>query len=197
MQGRVIVISGPSGSGKTSVCARLLEADARFVPSISATTRAPRGGEEEGVHYFFLSEDAFRAGIDAGRFLEWAEVYGRLYGTPREAVERRVAEGKLVVLNIDVQGAARLRERGLEAIYVFLMPPSPAELEKRLRGRRTDRDDVIAKRLAVAAFEMAEAGKYDKIVINDDLERAAAEVRGFVYERIGEAAPGARKAASR
>jgi guanylate kinase len=189
MPGKIVVISGPSGSGKTSVCQRLIEGDARFVPSVSATTRAPRAGEVEGAHYHFLSDDEFRRRIAAGGFLEWAEVYGRLYGTPREAVERRVAAGKVVVLNIDVQGAARLREQALDAIYVFLKPPSPAELERRLRGRRTDDDEVIARRLAVAAFEMAEAARYDRIVINDDLGRAAAEVRAFVYERLGEAVP--------
>jgi guanylate kinase len=184
-RGRVVVISGPSGSGKTSVCHELVR-DPRFTPSISATTRAPRGGEVEGVHYYFLSEEEFRRRIADGRFLEWAEVYGRLYGTPREPVEKLVAEGKIVVLNIDVQGAARLRENQVDAITIFLKPPSPEELERRLRGRRTDRDDAIAKRLALAAFEMAEAGRYDKIVVNDDLPRAAAEVRDFIYERLGE-----------
>lgn len=183
MRGHVVVISGPSGSGKTSICHRLLE-DPRFVPSISATTRAPRGGEVEGVHYVFLGEPEFRRWIAEDRFLEWAEVYGRLYGTPREPVERLVADGKLVVLNIDVQGAARLRERGVDAIFVFLMPPSTAELERRLRGRGTDREDVIARRLAVAAAEMKEAPRYDAIVTNDDLERCAGEVRRVVLERV-------------
>jgi guanylate kinase len=179
--GRVIVISGPSGSGKTSVCQRLV-ADDRFRPSISATTRAPRRGEVEGQHYLFLAKDVFRRWIDEGRFYEWAEVYGNLYGTPREPVERIVSEGKYAVLNIDVQGAKRLREQKVDARYIFLTPPSPDVLERRLRARNTDSDEVIAKRLALAAFEMAEQGSYDHVVVNDDLDRATDEVRRLILE---------------
>jgi guanylate kinase len=176
MRGRILVISGPSGVGKTSVCQRLVQ-DPRFVPSISATTRPARPGEVPGVHYVFLSEEEFRGWIARGRFLEWAEVYGRFYGTPREPLDRLLAAGKLVVLNIDVQGAARLREEKVDAIYIFLVPPTPLELERRLRARRTESEDAIARRLALAAFEMKEAHRYDQIVVNDDLERAADEIR--------------------
>jgi len=178
-RGRVVVVSGPSGSGKTSVVNELLK-DARFVRSVSATTRAPRGAEQDGHDYWFISEADFRGGIAEGRFIEWAEVYGRLYGTPREPLERALSEGKSVVLNIDVQGAARLREQGVDGLYVFLKTPSFAELERRLRGRRTDDESTIARRLAIARTEIAEASKYDVEVVNDDLARAADEVRRAV-----------------
>ncbi len=181
--GEVVVLSGPSGSGKTSVVEELCR-DPRFVPSISATTRAPRGGEADGRDYHFLPEEEFRRRIRDGRFLEWAEVHGRLYGTPREGVERAVAEGKRVVLNIDVQGAARLREQGVAGTYIFLMPPSRQELERRLRARRTEADEAISRRLAIAEKEMAEAPRYDAVVVNDDLARAAAEVRRIVLSRV-------------
>lgn len=186
MSGRLVVVSGPSGSGKTSVCAELA-ADPRFVRSVSATTRAPRGQEAHGRDYYFISEEEFRAGIREGRFIEWAEVYGRLYGTPREPVERAMAEGKWALLNIDVQGAARLREQGLKGIFIFVMPPSLAELERRLRGRRTDADATIARRLALAAVEMEAAPKYDAVVVNDDLARATAEVRKILMGQLEEA----------
>jgi guanylate kinase len=187
-RGGIVVVSGPSGSGKTSVVTELLR-DPRFTYSISATTRAPRGAEVHGRDYLFISEPEFRRGIAEGRFLEWAEVYGRLYGTPREPLERLLADGRFVVLNIDVQGAARLREQGLCAAFVFLRPPTLEELERRLRGRRTDDESTIARRLARAKLEMDEAPKYDRIIVNDDRVRAATELRVFVLERAG--VPGA------
>jgi guanylate kinase len=182
MRGRVVVISGPSGCGKTSVVNELAK-DPRFVRSISATTRPPRAGERDGREYHFTDEASFRSGIAAGRFIEWAEVYGRLYGTPREPLERALEEGKFVLLNIDVQGARQLRDRGEPGLYVFLAPPSLEVLEERLRRRGTDGEEAIARRLAAAKVEMAEAPRYDAVVLNDTLERAAAEIRKIVLER--------------
>ncbi len=189
-RGQVVVISGPSGCGKTSVVAELAR-DPRFVRSISATTRPPRPGERHGREYWFLDEAAFRENIAAGKFIEWAEVYGSLYGTPREPLERAIAEGKFVLLNIDVQGARQLRERGEPGFYVFLLPPSLEELERRLRGRGTDGDEAVRRRLEAARREMEEAPRYDAVVVNDSLERAAREIREIVLARAG-GATGAR-----
>lgn len=184
-RGGIVVISGPSGSGKTTLVTELLR-DARFTYSISATTRPPRGAEVHGRDYLFISEPEFRAWIAEGKFLEWAEVYGRLYGTPKEPLELLLDAGRHVVLNIDVQGAARLREQGVRASYVFLTPPSMDVLERRLRGRNTDDEATISRRLKTARAEMAEADKYDLVVVNDDLARAAAEVREFALRKAQE-----------
>jgi guanylate kinase len=183
-RGRIVVVSGPSGCGKTSVCAELAK-DPRFERSISATTRAPRAGERDGREYLFLTEAAFRQGIAEGRFLEWAEVYGRLYGTPRAPLEAAVREGRYALLNIDTQGARKLREQGVEGTFVFLVPPCPEALEARLRGRQTDDEATIRARLARAEREMAERVHYDLTVMNDDLARAAAEIRAFVEGAVG------------
>jgi len=195
MPGRAVVISGPSGVGKTAVCDALTARDPRFVRSVSATTRAARPGEEDGRAYHFVGEAEFRRGIEEGRFLEWAEVYGRLYGTPREPVERAVREGRFVLLNIDVQGASKVRESGLDALFIFLVPPGREDLERRLRGRGTDGEAAIARRLAVADREMEERRLYDHCVLNDDLARAADEVRAIVERET--AARSAARAAGR
>jgi guanylate kinase len=185
MRGRVIVISGPSGCGKTSVVDELAR-DPRFVRSTSATTRPPRGAERDGREYYFISEDEFRRGIAAGRFIEWAEVYGRLYGTPREPLERALDEGKWVLLNIDPQGARTLRERGQEGLYIFLLPPSLEVLEARLRRRGTEDEATIRRRLDQAAREIEQATCYDATVVNDDLAHAADEIRRIALARAGE-----------
>jgi guanylate kinase len=182
----VVVISGPSGCGKTSVCIELAR-DPRFVRSVSATTRAPRTGEIHGRDYYFLSEAEFRADIAAGKFAEWAEVYGRLYGTPRSELEKGSGPGRFVVLNIDTQGATRLRSECVAGTYVFLEPPSMEELGRRLRGRGTDGEDAIGRRLALAEREMAEAPRYDFVVVNDDLARAVEEVKRMVLDREAKA----------
>lgn len=174
--GRLIVISGPSGSGKTTLCSRLLERPG-FERVITCTTRAPRGGERDGVDYHFLSREAFERGIREGAFLEHAEVYGNRYGTPRAAVIQAIERGASVVLNIDVQGARQLRDAGVEPmVTIFVVPPSEEELEARLRRRGTDSDDAIRRRLEESRRELAEREAYDHEIVNRDLNRAVTEL---------------------
>lgn len=177
-RGRLVVISGPSGVGKTTVGDGVLRNPA-FGRAVTATTRAPRDGEVHGTHYLFLDAAEFRAGIAAGRFLEYAEVHGNLYGTPREQVAAVRDRGLICLLIIDVQGAATLRENGVDALYVFLAPPSWDQLEGRLRGRGTDGDDVIERRLRNARAELERQDEYDAVVINGDLDTAIAQIEGL------------------
>jgi guanylate kinase len=179
-RGRLVVVSGPSGVGKTALIDRLL-ADARFARAITATTRAPRGAERDGVDYVFLEPGEFRRRVADGWFLEHAEVYGRSYGTPKESVEGVCLAGRHCLLNVDVQGAATLRRLGVDALYVFVTPPSLEELERRIRARGQDFPDTLARRLAAARGEMARSGEFDVVLVNDDLEETArrlAEVVG-------------------
>lgn len=180
-RGGLLVLSGPSGVGKTTVGRGLLR-DPRFGRAVTATTRRPREGEVDGRDYLFLDEETFRAGIAAGRFLEHATVHGNLYGTPREQVEAVRARGLTCLLIIDVQGAASLREAGVDALYVFLAPPSWEVLEARLRGRGSDDEAVVRRRLENARTEMERRDEYDAVVINDDLERAIAQIEGLATE---------------
>ncbi len=173
---KLIVISGPSGAGKTSICRRLVE-DPQIDLSVSATTRPKRKGEVDGVDYYFLSREEFENKIKAGEFLEWAEYNRNLYGTLRSEVQRKLETGHWVVLEIEVQGTRRLREAEVGAIYLFIMPPSLDELEKRLRSRKTESEDVIRRRLEIAKSEMHMSHLYDHVIINQDLDQAVQEVR--------------------
>jgi guanylate kinase len=175
----MVVISGPSGSGKSTICKRLLE-DPRVVFSVSATTRKPREGEVEGRDYHFLSVDEFRARISRGEFIEHAEVYGNLYGTLRGPLETAIAAGQVYLLEIDVQGALQLKELGEPGQYIFIAPPDFEELRRRLERRNTETPVVLERRLHKAADEFRERVRYDHVVVNDDLERAVAEVRGLM-----------------
>ena len=177
-RGRLVVLSGPSGVGKTTVGDGLLRNPA-FGRAVTATTRAPRGGEVDGRDYLFLDTAEFRAGIERGRFLEHAEVHGNLYGTPRDQVDAVRDRGLTCLLIIDVQGAAILREKGVDALFVFIAPPSWDVLEARLRGRASDDDDVIRRRLANARAELDRQNEYDAVVINDDLSAAIAQIEGL------------------
>ena len=175
--GRLIVISGPSGVGKTTLCNRLL-ADGAFRRIRTATTRAPRKGETPDVDYEFIDRDEFEARIAAGRFLEYAEVYGNFYGTPRDAVEAGIARGESLILNIDVQGARQIVDSGLpELTTVFIAPPDLESLARRLEKRSTDAPDVIERRLRVAQSELEEKNRYDHVIINESLDAALAEVQ--------------------
>lgn len=182
-RGRLIVIAAPSGAGKTTLVRALLDREPGLRFSVSYTTRPPRASEQDGVDYFFVSEERFREMVAQGGFLEHARVFDNWYGTGREHVESLLAAGHSVLLEIDWQGARQVRERAPEAVTVFIMPPSLAELERRLRGRATDSEDVIARRLADAVDDMRHWDEFAYVVINDDLERAADELAAIVRGR--------------
>lgn len=180
-RGRLIVISAPSGTGKSSLVRRLLALESsRLVFSVSATTRAPRSGERDGVDYHFLDRPTFEARIAAGEFLEHAEVHGNLYGTLRAGVDDVRSSGRHVLLDIDVQGARQVAASDPTAHLVFIAPPSRAELERRIRGRGLDAPEVIERRLINAVGEMTELGHFDSVVINDNLDEAARTLAGIV-----------------
>ncbi len=173
---RLVVVSGPSGVGKTSVCA-LLEKHEEFERVITATTRTPRGDEKHGEHYLFHADAEFESVRAAGGFLESATVHGHRYGTPRAHVEEILARGRHALLNIDVQGAAQIRDTGFACLLVFLSPPDFDTLEARLRGRGTDADKTVQDRLETARQEYARRGEFDIEVINSDLSAAVKEIR--------------------
>ena len=177
------MISGPSGAGKGTVIARVLASLDGVALSVSATTRAPRPGEVDGVQYHFLSRAAFERAVDEGRFLEWVEYGGNLYGTLRDDVEQRLARGDDVILEIELEGARAVRRALPEASSIFIAPPSFAELVARLRGRATESEQDIAARLRIAHDEVAAAREFDHVVINDEADRAAREVTEFILAR--------------
>lgn len=176
--GYLVVLSAPSGGGKTTILQRLLQTNSPdFCYSISATTRKPRGSEQHGREYFFLSAEEFQQGIERGRFLEYAQVHGNLYGTPRENIEKWLALGKFVLMDIDVQGGINVkRQLGPRAILIFIQPPSFELLRERLHGRNTDSPEEIAARLQAAHEEMEAAEQYDHVVVNHDLEETVRRV---------------------
>ena len=184
----VLVVSGPGGAGKSTLCERLAEAVPGTCLSISATSRAPRPGEQQGKHYFFVPRGEFERDAAAGRFAEHAEVAGEFYGTPRVFVDEKLAAGQDVILDIDVQGARQVRDLyGERAVSVFVLPPSRAALERRLRGRSTDSEERIAARLKLAEEEIGGAAGYDFLVINDSLEEAVEElaaIRRAEHDRL-------------
>jgi len=173
-------VSAPSGAGKTTLVERVVEQTPRLRMSRSYTSRTAREGETDGVDYNFVSRPKFEAMINAGEFLEWAEVFGNLYGTGATDTDALLAQGYDVVLVIDVQGARKVRARGMDSITVFVMPPSMAVLEQRLRGRSKDREAEIQRRLQVACDEVASFAEYDFVVVNDELTGAVDRLRGIV-----------------
>ncbi len=178
--GRLIVLAAPSGAGKTTLVHKLLEREARLKFSISYTTRPKREMEVHGDDYFFGSEGQFRAMRDHDAFLESAEVFDHWYGTSAAYVQSLIDDGRSVLLEIDWQGAQQVRERRPDAVCVFIMPPSRDELERRLRGRKTDAEEVIARRLRDALSDMTHWSEFDYVVINDNLDKAADELAALV-----------------
>ena len=178
--GLLLVVSGPSGAGKGTLVERLMQARPECVFSVSATTRPRREGEVDGVQYHFLGREEFERRIGEGWFLEWAEVHGKFYGTPARFVDEGVAAGRVVVLDVDVQGGASVRKARPDAPSVFIYPPSLESLRQRLLGRGTDSADVIQRRLANAPGEMAQYVHYDYVIVNDELEQAASRLVAIV-----------------
>ncbi len=174
--GKVVIFSAPSGSGKTTIVKQLLQRYPRFEFSISATSRAPRGVEQHGVDYYFLSQEEFAAKVAEDAFVEWEEVYaGTSYGTLKSEVERIWAKGNVILFDVDVLGGINLKRIfGADACSIFIMPPSIEELRRRLEGRGTDAPEVIEKRVAKASFELTKAPEFDHTVVNDRLEEAVA-----------------------
>lgn len=172
MSGNLLIVSAPSGAGKSSLVKALLDRDPAIRLSISYTTRAPRAGEVDGVHYHFVSGEAFQERLGRGEFLESAEVYGNYYGTSQTWIEAERAAGRDILLEIDWQGAAQVRRLVPDAISIFILPPSMEELASRLRGRGTDAEEVIARRLAAAKEDISHCLEFDYLVVNDRFEVA-------------------------
>jgi len=179
-RGLLFIVSAPSGAGKTSLVKALVERDPGLALSVSCTTRPARAGEQDGIHYHFLDREHFEREIGEGAFLEHAEVFGNLYGTRAADVRRRLDAGQDVLLEIDWQGARQVCERFPEAVGLFVLPPSIEELERRLRGRGTDSDEVIARRMAQARDELAHFAEYSYLVVNDCFETALAALAAIV-----------------
>jgi guanylate kinase len=176
-RGILFVVSSPSGAGKSTISRKLLAADRGLKMSVSATTREPRPGEVDGEDYQFVDLERFRAMVEKGEFLEWAHVFGNRYGTPRAPVEAALASGQDVLFDIDWQGAQQLyQQAGGDIVRIFIFPPSMEELERRLRARRTDSDEVITNRMARAATEVSHWDGYDYVLVNDDVDACYAKV---------------------
>ena len=177
--GKLFIISGPSGAGKGTIANRILE-ETELEFSVSMTTRKPREGEIDGVHYFFVEEDDFVKNIDAGGFLEHAQVYGNRYGTPKGPILERLEKGIDVLLDIEMQGALQIKENYPDGVFIFILPPSMAELRKRLTGRGTESPEAIEMRLSQTLSEITYVDKYDYLVVNGELDEAVARVKAII-----------------
>jgi guanylate kinase len=181
-RGLLLILSSPSGAGKSTMARRLMDWDPTLRFSVSATTRAPRAGEENGVHYWFHSRESFGALVESGGMLEHAEVFGNLYGSPRAPVESAMAEGRDTLFDVDWQGGQQIRNSALgkDSVSVFILPPSIAELDRRLRSRGQDSDAVIAGRMAKSRDEISHWAEYDYVLVNDDADRTFADLVAIV-----------------
>lgn len=179
-KGLLIILSGPSGVGKGTVCQALRRCAPDLVYSVSATTRLPREGEKDGVNYFFKTKEQFLHMIEHDELLEWAEYVGNYYGTPAEFVRQTIDQGKDILLEIDVQGALKVKEKFPEGVFIFLMPPSMDELKKRIVSRGTESNEAITHRLSVAQEEFHSMKYYDYAVVNDSVEAACERIRAIV-----------------
>lgn len=179
-QGVLLVLSGPSGAGKGTICHKLREKRNDLSYSVSATTRTPRKGEVDGKDYFFITIDRFKEMIANDEMLEYAEIYGNYYGTPKPYVMNILDQGKDVVLEIDPQGALQIKKHFPDAVFVFIVPPSLDELTKRIYNRGTDSEEVIKRRLSAATSELEYASKYDYIIVNDEVEKATNKVSNII-----------------
>lgn len=183
-QGKLLILSAPSGSGKSTLINYLLTQHLNLHFSISATSRPPRGAEQDGVEYFFLTPEEFRRRVEDGEFLEYEEVYtDRYYGTLKSQVERQLAEGQHIIFDVDVVGGCNIKEfYGDRALSLFIQPPSIEALRRRLEGRGTDTPEVIESRIQKAAYELSFAPRFDRVIVNDDLEKAKAEILSAVRD---------------
>ena len=179
--GNLFVVAAPSGAGKSSLVKALMEIDARIQPAVSHTTRPPRGQEKHGREYFFVSQQEFDAMVARDSFLEWANVHGHRYGTSRQAIEERMAQGADVILEIDFQGALNIKRIFTNAVLIFVLPPSWDELRSRLQRRGEDAAEVIELRLENAALEMSQAREFDFVIINELFERAVFDLKTIVH----------------
>ncbi len=179
-RGILIVISGPSGAGKGTICKALLEKHDNIYISVSATTRAPRAGEIEGVNYYFLTKEAFEEKVNNNGFLEYANVHGNFYGTPKVNVEKMLDEGKDVILEIDIQGALQVKENFKEGVFIFILPPSMEELKQRIIKRGSETEESLMTRFKNAYKEINYVSKYNYAVVNDKLEVAVSKVEGII-----------------
>lgn len=179
-QGILIVLSGPSGVGKGTVCSALRQVNTELVYSVSATTRKPRPGEVEGVNYFFKTREQFQQMIEADEMLEWAEYVGNYYGTPRKFVDDMLKAGKNVILEIEVQGALKVKQKFPQGVFIFLLPPSLDELQSRITSRGTENVDIIHSRMSAAAEEIRQLEHYDYAVVNDQVDHACAKIQSIL-----------------